>query len=385
MLWKKEAFIFRSPKLLGIYVHFPFCQYKCGYCDFYSEVGQDHHGYFSFLIKELELYFQNDLVNETYDTLYLGGGTPSLANLSELEIFLEFLDQKGLFKNLKEITIEANPESVSLEKWKKLKNLGINRISLGIQSLNPTLLKKIGRLASFEKTIEAILLTKEMFSNYSLDLIYGIQEQDLCEELFSLMTFHPPHLSTYMLSLEKKVPFYKKKTKFLECDDAVAEAYAEIRNFMLLSGYEHYEVSNFSLPQKQSQHNLHYWNGDSFLGLGAGASGYMNDCRTRNHEFQTYRQLLNQNKLPVKERDFLQGLDFFVEDILLKLRLTEPFSIQHHFNLLHKDQQSKIIRYFNHLNQNTYLQFDQDLLMLSANFKTWLYLDHIIQTVYNIF
>jgi oxygen-independent coproporphyrinogen-3 oxidase len=368
----------------GLYVHYPYCEKKCGFCDFYSEPLKEQNNYFSYIIKEMELYERLQKLPVSFDTLYIGGGTPSLLKVTDFEVFLEYLEKRGHLKNIKEITLEANPESVEFDKLSQLKKLGVNRISLGVQSLDEKILKKLGRVASFSKTIESILMVKDLFTNYSLDLIYGIKEQDLCQELFSFATFAPPHLSAYMLSLEASVPFYKVKDRFLEKEDLVADYYESIREFMQLSSYNHYEVSSFALKGKESLHNTHYWMGDEFLGLGAGASGYLNRSRTKNAVLKDYIKLLEEQKLPIIESENLYGADFFMEDILLKLRLNKPFCINHHLIKLDKETQTCITNYFKGLEKEEYLMYNDSSKTIIPHFRSWLFLNYIIKGFYNI-
>ncbi len=353
-------------------MHFPFCSQKCSYCDFYSTT-QSFLGYGKLLIKELQLK-QKWFETLQFNTLYFGGGTPSLMPLNELEEFLSFLNTLYPIEKLQEITLEVNPETLTLQKAKALKDLGINRLSLGIQSFNPEILKKIGRQASLKQNIKALEITPLVFNNFSVDFIYGIKNQKIELELENLKALHPPHISAYALTLDSQVPLAKKKEDLLPSDKKVNEDFYLIHSFLKNQGYQHYEISNYGKESFFSAHNLHYWKGHFYLGLGAGASGYVKKERYINNTLLDYQKNLLNNKDPVLEKDFLTNKDLQIETFLLGLRLQEGVQVPF---LKENPLLLDLVKEFE----------EQGLLIvaeekLKPTLKGWTLLDHMLKNIY---
>ena len=268
----------------SLYVHIPYCLSKCPYCDFNAYAAQSwpEVRYIDALCQEFAYYMQiPPWRGEALETIYFGGGTPSLFQSTSLERFLTCVaDRCPLASNL-EISLEADPATVTLETLHGYRVLGINRLSFGVQSFEPSILQTLGRLHSGEEALRAIELARAAkFSNLNIDLIFGVPSQtpDLLErDLAQVFRCAPEHLSMYGLTYEENTPFYAMRQKgLLQPVDEETEIamYTQIRAACVAQGYEHYEISNFARPGYASQHNLRYWQGGAYLGLGAGAHSF---------------------------------------------------------------------------------------------------------------
>ncbi len=268
----------------SLYVHVPFCAKRCPYCDFNTYV-QDkipEQRYFNALLDELELRLeQPGWQGRRLKSLYFGGGTPSLISPVTLKDFISYLSRNLGFEDQIEITLEANPGTVDLRYLCELREAGINRLSFGFQSFHNRILKILGRDHTVEAALEAYAFARNAgFRNVSFDLMFGVPEQqmlDLEHDLSAALELAPQHISIYGLTIEKGTPFYQHQasgTLILPDEDRCAEMLEKIRGTLTAAGYSHYEISNFAKPGAQSQHNLSYWSGDDYLGLGAGAHSY---------------------------------------------------------------------------------------------------------------
>ena len=258
--------------LQGLYVHIPFCIRRCRYCSFYSttgEIDQDRclsslFAHFDYLVEKFGFYPQ-------FDTLYFGGGTPSLMSLNFFNRFLVNLNKRMIdIKNIEEITIEANPETLSKDYLKGLKDLGINRVSIGVQSTDVNILKKLDRVHDVKKAYEAVECALNIFDNVSVDFIIGIkgQEDKTIQEIFDFPFLKDiKHISVYMLEGEKN--------KSIKCDDdKAAEMYKQTVSFLESKGFEQYEISNFAKKGYESLHNSLYWKGNNYLGIGVSSHSF---------------------------------------------------------------------------------------------------------------
>ena len=263
---------------LSLYVHVPFCNHICFYCDF-SHVLTNPKTIQDWL-SALKREYEEKKIAHDLKTIYIGGGTPSALDVDTLEAFLSLFDSH--IKEIEEYTIEVNPESITKEKVECFLRHGINRISMGMQTSNDALLKEIGRTHTFEQTKQAMRLLKEVgFTNISLDLMYSLPKQtmeDLVASVHEAIKLEPTHISIYSLTIEENTVFGKKGVKPLE-GDLEADMYFKILELLPQYGYQQYEISNFSLPGYESKHNLCYWNYEDFYGLGCGASGKENNIR----------------------------------------------------------------------------------------------------------
>lgn len=266
---------------LGIYVHVPFCKSKCGYCDFYSLCNKDTSAYVQAIKNQLKIW--GGRITRPIDTLYFGGGTPTLLgeNLAEL---IKTAKENFNFCQNAEITVEANPADNLADLFTKLIGAGANRLSLGVQSANDKELEILGRRHTFaqaQKTVEQA--RRAGFKNISVDLMLGIPEQTLESLEYTLEQFvkmQPDHISAYILKIENNTPFYEKK-EFLNLPDEeqTANIYKKACQILQQNGYEQYEISNFAKRDMQSRHNLKYWNADEYLGLGPAAHSFIDGKR----------------------------------------------------------------------------------------------------------
>lgn len=274
--------------MAGIYIHIPFCKTRCIYCDFYSST---HTEYIDKLIDAecIELKKRAKINNETIETIYFGGGTPSLINIHQLsKIFKAIFDNYSVSENA-EITIEANPDDISTKKISEYVKLGINRISLGIQSFDDTILKFLLRRHNALKAEQAIYnIFNFGIENISIDLIYGIPRMSIESWQGSLekaVNLPVKHISAYHLTIEKRTPLWQmlnKKNITEVTEETSILNFQMLRKVLLNKGFEHYEVSNFALPGWESKHNSSYWFGKKYIGIGPAAHSFDGEKRRWN-------------------------------------------------------------------------------------------------------
>jgi len=268
----------------GLYVHLPFCRRKCGYCDFASLAGRDEliDPYLRALKAEAG---RSKAVFAKPDTLYIGGGTPSLLGPERLQTLFSLIETGfGPIKDLREASFEANPESLTPEKAALLKTAGIGRVSLGLQASQDRLLDRLGRLASFEDFLKAFRhLRLSGFDNINIDLMTGLPEQspeDFMTSLKEIMALEPEHISFYALEVHEGTPFAAQGVR--EAPEAAAEMFALALPVLEAGGFRHYEISNFARPGRESLHNLNYWDQGDYLGLGSAAASHSGGVRRAN-------------------------------------------------------------------------------------------------------
>ena len=273
-------------KEIGIYVHIPFCKQKCYYCDFVSYCNKDNliEDYIKAVKKEIKL--QN--IQAPITTIYIGGGTPSYIESKYIKEIIEEIKKKNVTKR-PEITIEVNPGTVTREKLKDYKKSGINRLSIGLQSVQDDILKEIGRIHDFEQFLETYEMARNVgFKNINVDLMLGIPNQrikDLKESLEEVIKLQPEHISVYSLIVEDGTPIANKIQKGeLELPDEETERnmYWYVKNNLELNGYKHYEISNFAKKGYESKHNINCWNQKQYFGFGAAAHSYRDITRYSN-------------------------------------------------------------------------------------------------------
>lgn len=268
---------------LGIYIHIPFCVRKCPYCDFNSIAVKSlpEERYVNALVDEIRSRAE-EFKGHAVETIYLGGGTPSLFSPSSISKILDEVTGHFTVTDDAEITIEANPNTVDHKKLSAFHALGINRLSLGVQSFNDDLLKVLGRIHTAPEAIVVFDQARAVgFENIGIDLIFGIPFQtieDLGADLHQAITLHPEHISAYQLHLEEGTPLYQGVARgelVLPSEELQAEMFETAWAKLGEVGYEHYEVSNFALPGFGSRHNQRYWEGQEYLGIGAGAHSFL--------------------------------------------------------------------------------------------------------------
>ncbi|MCS7262153.1 MAG: radical SAM family heme chaperone HemW [Aquificaceae bacterium] len=311
----------------GLYFHVPFCSYKCPYCDFVSVVGpQAEHGhYMELLLKELSLYEELEF---SLQTLYFGGGTPSLVSPKTYEVFLQELSKLVDLSRVEEITIECNPENYSLEEFRALRELGFNRVSLGVQSLREEGLKALGRRHSLEQALRSVHWAAEAgFERLNVDLIYGYQGQtpkELERELDLLLSLPVSHVSLYMLTPYEDTLFgqlYRKGALSLPDGDTLGDMFELACDKLESAGFVHYEVSNFALPGYECRHNLLYWTHQEFLGLGVSAWSFVKSRRFGNtRSLKLYEEKLKKGTKPVEQEERLEGREKLYDYLFVALR-----------------------------------------------------------------
>ncbi len=272
----------------SVYIHIPFCNRICHYCDFPKMLYQKKwiHNYLNALDTEIKTYYQN----EKMKTIYIGGGTPTVLELEEFHQLLKIIDQFQKEKKY-EYTIECNVESLTEDKIKYMKKYGVNRISIGVETFHSHHLKTINRMHTKQQVIDTIqLLKKYNFDNINIDLIYALPNETLSEVMMDIESFLQlkiPHLSTYSLMIEPHTTFYLQK-QLPVAEEIDAFMYQAICQRLKQHGYIHYEISNFAQPGYASQHNLTYWNNEPYYGFGLGASGYIKEIRYTNTKSFTH-------------------------------------------------------------------------------------------------
>lgn len=271
-------------KEISVYIHLPFCERKCLYCAFTSFVSSDdvQKEYVKHLIKEIENFKDGYKAK----TIYFGGGTPSVFRLDLLGKIFDALKNKFEIEKDAEITMEVNPNSVDEEKLGFYKRLGVNRLSMGIQSLNDKTLKKLGRLHTKKEALYKLQLATKFFDNVSCDLILGLEkEKNVVKYARKLIKFGIKHISCYILEVHENTPLYSlvKNKKYQPLnDEAVAKSYEKLRKFLEKQGFNQYEISNFSLLGFESKHNLAYWSYDDYVGFGLSSHSFLDGARYEN-------------------------------------------------------------------------------------------------------
>lgn len=325
-------------KALGIYLHIPFCAKKCAYCDFYSFAPEGENfieRYVSAMMLQIE-DMAGSCRDYVIDTVYFGGGTPTMLPIRQFRRLFESVRRNFKLSKNVEITVEANPGTVNLHTLKTIRKLGVNRLSFGMQSAIDSELKALGRIhtaCQFEESFKNA--RKAGFDNISVDVMYGIPDQtlsSLTKTLEYLCNLAPEHISFYCLKLEKGTPFYENRENLtLPDDDTEYDMYTESVRLLTDNGFCRYEMSNFSVPGKESRHNLKYWNCDEYLGIGASAHSYFGGRR-----FSIARDAMayiDSMEIPeagieiYEENRTIENEESMNEYVMLRMRLDEGINI----------------------------------------------------------
>ncbi|RSJ75493.1 Oxygen-independent coproporphyrinogen-III oxidase 1 [Streptococcus cristatus] len=356
-------------KPTSAYVHIPFCTQICYYCDF-SKVFIKNQPVDSYLEHLIEEYHSYDI--KKLRTLYIGGGTPTALSASQLAFLLEKLTDKLDLSYLEELTIEANPGDLDQEKIAVLKDSPVNRVSLGVQTFNDRMLKQIGR-SHLEKDIYENIanLKKAGFDNISIDLIYALPKQtmeDVKINVAKAIALDIPHMSLYSLILENHTVFMNRMRRGklpLPKEDLEAEMFEYIIAELEKAGFEHYEISNFSKPGFESRHNLMYWDNAEYYGIGAGASGYVDGVRYKNHgPIRHYLQAVEAGNARVQEEE-LTLHEKMEEEMFLGLRKKSGVSkkrFEEKFGLSFEDQYGAVVT---ELTEQGLLVPDRDIVRMT--------------------
>ncbi len=331
-----------SPSGHSLYIHIPFCAIKCRYCDFNSYANQNDlkPRYLAALLKELELRAPKNPA-----TIFFGGGTPSILELNEISSIFAALRivvgaahapplQEIARSQSPEVTFECNPESLTLEKARLLRELGVNRISLGVQSFHPHILEFYDRIHDNKQAVKAYLAAREAgFDNINLDLIFGAPGQSVEEwrqDLTRAIELAPDHIAAYDLIFEEGTALWKWKNAgraLPQSEDFTSQMYALTMEQLSAAGYERYETSNYARDSKRCLHNINYWKNGSYVGVGAGAVSYIDGKRQKNpSRIESYIEAIDRGGGVFEEEENLESRDRLGETMMMRLRLTEGIS-----------------------------------------------------------
>ena len=364
-------------KEIGIYVHSPFCKRKCFYCDFCSfECDKNiHNDYTKALINEIRAFYLEE--NKTEDivvkTLYFGGGTPSFIDENYIKRILNELKQKYKFAKDIEATIEINPGTATYEKIKKYKDIGFNRVSIGLQSTNDRLLKLIGRIHTYSEFEQTYKMARDVgFCNINVDLMIGLPtqtEEDVQASLEKIIEKNPEHISVYSLILEdgtKLKDLIDSGKLELPDEDVERKMYWLVKKKLENTGYEHYEISNFAKPGYESKHNTDCWKQKEYLAFGLAAHSYLNNVRYSNlSDLNKYIEdnLNNNNTRNVEEiqTDDIQMNEF----VILGLRMIEGFSINVFKDKFNRDFREVYREQIDRLSKMKLIKFENDIVSLT--------------------
>ena len=322
--------LYNNSRKLGVYIHVPFCRRRCIYCDFYFEIGQSRSNFETCVLQEYEARKPDDPQNP--NTLYFGGGTPSLLSPQAISKLIS-----GLGLKTQEITLEANPEDLSPEYLAQIREAGVNRLSLGVQSLEDNILQFLGRKHRANQAKQAILDAKKAgFQRISIDLIIGVRAENL-DYLNWFREQNIGHLSVYLLTVEPQTPLYhfiQKGRLKAPCEDQQADAYIDMQDKLSRLGYEQYEISSYALPGQESHHNRIYWSGGDYLGLGPGAHSkktHQDGSITRRHTHALLTEWQqNPSQARFKEESLnpqealLESLAFGIRDLKRGISVAQP-------------------------------------------------------------
>lgn len=320
---------------ISLYIHIPFCLKKCYYCDFNSYSGMDDlkSTYVNALIKELYMYSYK-LRGYVVRTVFIGGGTPTTFTISQLSLLLNTVKSAYNIEEGAEITIEANPGTLSRDMLYALSRLGVNRLSIGLQAVQDDILKSIGRVHTYRQFLENYNNALAYFDNINIDLIFGLpfQTVDLwLETLDTIIALKPQHLSCYSLILEEHTPMYdmvRKGIYKLPDEETERWMYYEAKKKLRSAGYRHYEISNFALPGYECRHNMVYWTGGQYVGVGAGASSYYSNIRYKNVDsIEDYIDRVYKDLLPIDEFDYVDSRQMVIYAIITGLRLIDGIKL----------------------------------------------------------
>lgn len=357
-------------KEIGLYVHIPFCKRKCYYCDFMSFAGKENleQRYIQCLKGEIEHYSKENLIMNKHDleakfiikTIYIGGGTPSLLDEIYIEKIMKTIKSNFIIKENPEITIEVNPGTTTKEKLETYYNLGINRLSIGLQAVQDDLLEEIGRIHTykqFENTYKDA--RKAGFDNINIDLMIGLPAQsfeDVQESIKKVVELKPEHISVYSLILENGTPLYdliKNKQLEMISDDLERQMYWYVKNTLEKHKYYQYEISNFAKPGFESKHNMDCWNQKEYIGVGSSACSFIDNKRYSNiGNIEKYIENIENNK--------------FSENLLLEESLNDESEMKEYMMLgLRKIEGVNILKFEEKFNQNPIIKYCKELEKLS--------------------
>lgn len=320
-------------KSRGLYIHIPFCAKKCNYCDFTSyvynvnELNERINSYLESVEKEIEFY--KNLAEENIETIFIGGGTPSILNEEQLEKLFKIINKNVNLKKIKEYTIECNPGTLTIEKMKVMKKGGINRLSIGLQAIQEKHLSFMGRIHNLSDFEESYANARKMgFDNINIDLIFAFDGQsfeDWKATVDYVVKLGVEHISAYSLIIEENTKFYRlfEEGKLdIPEDDLYIKMYRYTVERLKENGYIQYEISNYSKENRNCIHNINYWECGEYYGIGVGASGYINEKRYTNYkDIDIYNKKCIEGIKPINFEEKLSRMDKFNEKLMLGLRM----------------------------------------------------------------
>jgi len=361
--------------MAGIYIHIPFCKQACHYCDFHFSTSlKKKEELVLALVKELELR-KHELKGQLVETIYFGGGTPSLLTIDELQLLISEVCKNYMVSDSPEITLEANPDDLTKKRISELANSQINRLSIGVQSFFEADLKLMNRAHNAEEAKNCLEETTKHFDNISIDLIYGIpglSNQNWIENIETALSFNVPHISSYALTVEPKTALdsFIKKGIINNVDDELTEQqFSVLTEKLEANNFIHYELSNFGKPDYFSKNNSAYWQGKSYLGIGPSAHSFNGHQRSWNVKNNSkYIKALKEDKLPL-EIETLSKTDKYNEYIMTGLRTIWGVSIKKIEKDFGKTYKTYLLEQANHHLKNDFLYLDNDKLLVTKKGK----------------
>ncbi len=354
--------------MAGIYIHIPFCKQACHYCDFHFSTSMKYKDeMIQALVHELELR-KNYLGNEAIETIYFGGGTPSIVPAKDIAHILNFIESNFELGSNVEITLEANPDDLNKTQLQSLYQTGINRLSIGVQSFHDRDLEWMNRAHKKSEAIDSIRRAQDIgIENISIDLIYGtpgLSDKEWKENIYQALDLGVPHISSYALTVEEKTPLgnwvQKKKVKPMDEEQAAAQ-FEILMEELAQNDFEHYEISNFAKPGFYSRHNSSYWEGKKYLGIGPSAHSFNKTSRTWNiRNNAIYLTKIYADELP-SETEVLQRKDLFNEYLMISLRTSKGADL----NYIESEFGSDVL---SELKKNIQPFVDKNWILLENNF-----------------
>ena len=342
-------------KKAGLYIHIPFCKVKCVYCDFYSITKREKQIplFTECLLKEIDLYKEYS-EKWSFDTIFFGGGTPSILPAKYLEQILQKLHDTFDTSKVTEISLEANPGEAPFEHLKDIKSLGVNRISMGFQSFDDKILKLLGRLHEAKDCFNTFKnVRKAGFDNINADMIFnipGLSVNNWKKDLKKLLELDPEHISAYSLTVEPSTKLFnlvKNKKVLMPLEKTDIEQFLLTEDILSKNGYHQYEISNYAKNNKECKHNLHYWNLSPYLSFGPSAHSYDLKKRWWNvRSLEKYTNYLEKGKLPIEDNEILSRKDNYNETILNGLRLSQGIKtsdLKEYSDIINKTEFNKVI------------------------------------------
>ena len=364
--------------MAGIYIHYPFCKQACHYCNFHFSTQLKHQeAVLESMFSELEM--RSSFLSSPIESIYFGGGSPSLLNSKWIERWLELISMYFELQPKVEITLEVNPDDATKSYLNSIRQVGVNRISLGIQTFDAVALKLMNRIHTVKQSKTALEITANMFSNYSIDLIYGIPDiaiEQWNNDINNALFFNPAHISSYALTVEPKTVLAHQIDKGqikMSDDQEVKIQYDHLVDRLCSLGYDHYELSNFGKPNYYSINNSNYWTGKPYLGIGPGAHSFdgKNTCCWNVSNNQLYVKKIKDNVLPLT-KETLKQKERFNEYVMTRLRTMWGISLEEvtiqfgvHFSNYVEKQTNKHL-----LTNNVYWDGDSLKIKKHARFLT---------------